>query len=477
MSDSGFPLPSRDAQEYPPGPPWLAPPLNSQCEPGSNTSLALAVLSEKIRTGVLQPIELMERIVAQAAAATGAKGVALALRRRSGEVVCCAAYGDMSPPPGTILSEGSGFTGECLRNRALMICEDAERDARVDRAACRRLGVASIVAAPIEDQGSAVGVLEALSDQQAAFSKKHIEALLTLACLAKSAITPLNPDTGHFTTQDVPPPPVVPEPAHQVSSKLGSLRVPDFLEKLEDVASWPERVPRRIRWAMACGVAAAVLLAVFATALLFWMWRHNSDAVMGKAEQPKPQPIVSAKPSAGTFLPSLASVVRHREHSARQPLVVKASSVEKLANGEAGALASSDRRSSISLNDNARAPDPFTPLKASDATELKTLLSSPERLPAPALPTSEGVTPARLKHEVEPVYPTEARRMRIEGPVVLRAAIDADGRVSSIGLIKGSPVLAQAAMAAVRQWRYLPSELNHHPTPSTTDITIVFHLE
>jgi TonB family protein len=60
---------------------------------------------------------------------------------------------------------------------------------------------------------------------------------------------------------------------------------------------------------------------------------------------------------------------------------------------------------------------------------------------------------------------------------VLRAAIDEAGNVKSVGVVNGNPILANAAMAAVRQWRYAPSELNHRPAASTTDVTIVFHLQ
>jgi TonB family protein len=78
---------------------------------------------------------------------------------------------------------------------------------------------------------------------------------------------------------------------------------------------------------------------------------------------------------------------------------------------------------------------------------------------------------------VEPVYPADAKRLRIEGPVVLRATIDETGSVKSVGLVNGNPLLANAALTAVRQWHYMPSELNHHAMASTTDITIIFRLQ
>src|SRR5690242_11549277 len=184
---SGITLPSRDAQEYSSGRAWTSLSPEQTDAANSKASLALTILSEKIKSGAMRRTELMQRIAAQALTATAAKGVALALRSHpGGPVVCCASEGDMAPPPGTPLDESSGFTAECLRKGSFIVCEDAETDARVDQVACARLGVRSIVAVPVESDGATVGVLEALSDQRAAFSKQHIEVLLTLACFAKS---------------------------------------------------------------------------------------------------------------------------------------------------------------------------------------------------------------------------------------------------------------------------------------------------
>lgn len=477
MSNSGFPLLSRDVQEFHLGPPWQQPPLDQSGDPGSTASLALAVLSEKIKSGALQPTELMQRIVAQASAATGARGVALALRRNpAGMVVCCAATGDMAPPPGTALDERSGFTAECLRNGVVMICDDSRTDARVDQVACARLGVRSIVAAPVADEGSTLGVLEALSDQPSAFSKQHIEILLTLACFAKSAITPTDGDVRQTSPVDfVVTPDAVADPAP--SWEQDAPREPGLREMIADSRTW--RLPRQVRLALVCGVAAALLLALVATAVFVWMWGHRSAAEVSKATRPQPQHAAVAKPPA-----AIATSVLLREPQAhkrdgqteRKPLVVKASPLESPAGPEPEAATANTRKLTPDA-DNEVAPAAITSLATEGNAELKSVLSSPERLPSPALATSEGFTPARLEHRVTPVYPPEAKRLRIEGPVVLRLTIDEQGRVASIGSVQGSPILARAALTAVRLWRYQPSELNHRPTSSTTDVTIVFRLD
>ncbi|HVO62549.1 MAG TPA: TonB family protein [Terriglobales bacterium] len=474
---SGIPLPSRDAQEFSPGRPWTALPSEQTDATNAKASLALAILSEKIKSGAMRRTELMQRIAAQALTATAAKGVALALRSYpGGPVVCCASEGDMAPPPGTPLDESSGFTAECLRKGTFIVCEDAETDPRVDRVACACLGVRSIVAVPVENEGATVGVLEALSDQQAAFSKQHIEVLLTLACFTKSVVVAPEAEAHVPAAQSHLATPAF--GAETVPVQAEAILEPDLFAKIEDNRIWSGKVPRRVRLAIVGGVAAALLLALFATAILLWMWRQNANTELGKTAQPQPsQQVYSKPPAAGGRAPSLhGSPVRLRTDGERKSVLSKASAVERLATAEPARAAGEPAPVSAPEED-AVAPAPFTPLGTPSGAELNHVLSSGETLPTAAVPTSQGATPARLQHRVEPVYPADAKRLRIEGPVVLRATIDDAGNVKSVRLVNGNPLLANAALAAVRQWHYAPSELNHRPTASTTDITIMFRLQ
>jgi TonB family protein len=417
----------------------------------------------------------MKRIVAQAIAATAAKGVALALRAGpDAPVVCCASEGDMAPPPGTPLDESSGFTAECVKKGAFIVCEDSETDTRVDRFVCARLGVRSIVAIPVENEGATVGILEALSDQQAAFTKQHIEVLLTLACFAKSVVKAPEARSHAEFVRTGSAAVVLEAPAPRQGDALLDH---DWLAKIEDGRGWSERVPRRIRLAIAGGVAAALLLALFATAILLWMWRQNG-AEVGTAAKPQSQQAFGSKPSPGLGAsPSpRGSITRSRNDSERKSVVLKASAVEKIET-TGPRLVPGATPSMRTADADVAAPDAFTPISQEHTAEVTTALASPASLPAVTVPTSQGVIPARLRHRVEPAYPADARRLRIEGEVVLRAAIDEAGNVKSVGVVNGNPILANAAMAAVRQWRYAPSELNHRPAASTTDVTIVFHLQ
>ena len=86
------------------------------------------------------------------------------------------------------------------------------------------------------------------------------------------------------------------------------------------------------------------------------------------------------------------------------------------------------------------------------------------------------VAEGNLVHDVTPEYPPEAGRARIEGTVVLQAVIGKDGSVEDVQVKSGLPVLAQAAINAVRQWRYRPYLLNGEPIEVDTQITINFTL-
>jgi protein TonB len=89
---------------------------------------------------------------------------------------------------------------------------------------------------------------------------------------------------------------------------------------------------------------------------------------------------------------------------------------------------------------------------------------------------SEGVLQAQLISRVEPRYPPLAVQTRTEGEVRLHAIINRDGRITSLDVISGHPLLVKAALDAVRQWRYRPMMLNGEPVEVETSITVIFRL-
>ena len=99
----------------------------------------------------------------------------------------------------------------------------------------------------------------------------------------------------------------------------------------------------------------------------------------------------------------------------------------------------------------------------------------PPKAAAPARIKQGGnVTAASLITQTRPVYPALARQARIAGNVVLHAIIDKDGKVAQLEVVTGHPLLVQAALDAVKQWRYKPTQLNGDPVEVDTTITVTF---
>lgn len=85
--------------------------------------------------------------------------------------------------------------------------------------------------------------------------------------------------------------------------------------------------------------------------------------------------------------------------------------------------------------------------------------------------------PPRKLVDARPAYPESARAARIAGTVVLEAVIDKSGRIDDVRVLRSVPLLDQAAVDAVRQWRYTPSTLRGQPVAVLVTITVNFTLQ
>jgi protein TonB len=109
---------------------------------------------------------------------------------------------------------------------------------------------------------------------------------------------------------------------------------------------------------------------------------------------------------------------------------------------------------------------------------------APVALPPPPKPVKRdpikvggNVQESKLIRRVEPVYPELAKRARVQGRVVLVVTVDEEGSVSDIRVSSGHPLLDEAALTAVRQWRYSPTLLNGEPVPVIATVTVIFNLK
>ena len=122
---------------------------------------------------------------------------------------------------------------------------------------------------------------------------------------------------------------------------------------------------------------------------------------------------------------------------------------------------------------------PDTPVSASSSVAVSSRLY----IPVPAAAGTPGsqqragnVQIGRLESRAEIVYPPDAEAQRVEGIVKLHVAIGADGTIQSAAPMSGAPLLAAAALDAVRQWRYKPTTMDGSPIETEADITVVFRL-
>ncbi len=96
------------------------------------------------------------------------------------------------------------------------------------------------------------------------------------------------------------------------------------------------------------------------------------------------------------------------------------------------------------------------------------------QLPRWAAPVNGRV--AKLIRRVQPIYPRLARQARVSGVVRLRAVISGAGVIEKLEVLRGHPLLVQAALEAVAQWRYAPTLLNGQPVAVITEIDVRFVL-
>jgi protein TonB len=104
-------------------------------------------------------------------------------------------------------------------------------------------------------------------------------------------------------------------------------------------------------------------------------------------------------------------------------------------------------------------------------------LPSEPAAPAPRVVRIGGkVTAPKLMHTVRPEYPILAAQARLKGIVILEARVGVDGRVKEVKSLRGPVILVDAAIEAVKQWRYVPLLLNGQPVEFILTVTINFNL-
>jgi TonB family protein len=432
-----------------------------------------SALRDAIASGTSNLDVILGAIAEAAQALTLASGTALAMQR-DGQVVCLGRSGETAPELGARLSIDSGISGECLRTGRTLRCDDTQKDYRADREVCRKMGLRSIAAVPLRGRHGIVGVLEAFSTRPGAFAEEHMNCLARLAELA---------ETAHARQRTA-----------QVSVAIETPETHSRLRAVSDVLLLGGRKVaahlgegKRRYWTVAATLA---LLLVSVVAWKTWRKPPSAAATGGQSAQSAGPAVTSAsavgadlawKPSPARPLSSNRSAATPEVQpsaKAEVPDVLSDTETSPVPSAKGQDLTAADtiKRAITTDSDSETTEAPQLSASNLDNRKIGTLLSVPASLPKLGPPISQGVTAGTLEHQVTPTYPRQALPLRIEGPVVLDATVSENGLLENVKVVSGHALLAQAAIEAVRQWRYRPYLLNGKPVRMQTKITVNFKM-
>jgi protein TonB len=252
------------------------------------------------------------------------------------------------------------------------------------------------------------------------------------------------------------------------------------------------------------GLAAAVVLLAAGG---FWYFRQNNLATTAPTAQASSAPVAS-EPVAATPSPAASTTPSRPAPSAAPPSSNSTNSApertsapppvtptpvpvesrreaaphnsapaeepaKKPALGEVRLAAPVVRRSRAGQ----ASGEPLPTVDASAANSGADVLAGVARQKGPAVPVGGDVKPAQLLKSVPPLYPQMARSQHVTGNVMLDALINVDGNVAQVKVISGPPVLHQAALEAVKQWKYSPAQLNGNATASHLTVMVQFRTQ
>jgi GAF domain-containing protein len=151
--------------------------------PGEDGGQSLAEMAQRDLDAALQLLADRAQYI------TGASGAAIALRRDGmADMLCRASTGTNAPELGALLSTEFGLSGESVRTKRALRCDDAERDARVNHEVCRQLGIASVVVMPVVNDDQVLGVFELFSGKANAFGERDLSAIQRLSQMVETAV-------------------------------------------------------------------------------------------------------------------------------------------------------------------------------------------------------------------------------------------------------------------------------------------------
>ncbi len=439
---------------------------------------------------------VLNQIVEHACVATGATGAAVILERE-GDMVCRASSGANAPELGARLDSENGLTAECIRTRRPQRCDDALYDPLANAEASRYLGVRSVMVLPLLTRGRLAGVLEVFSSLPASFSDrdertlqvlgyrilKDLETSERLSAVTESLTDPTN--IGADSELGIDESRIVTGPAPSVETPVEDLRnvfvnVDRTLVDDPGASAAPTAVktPKNgmsaltASLATACVTCALLIVSVVAIRLAvsrnLARMRQNAYSVARQSETQ-----TNARPQSALQVQSAAQE-RNSQTSLPAAPGTNADSTEskQVPPGSAG-ITPSVPLGGLVVFENGREVFRMLPGGAGPHAPIQ---KASEIEPVNVAELSPQAAQSSLLYRVEPEYPEEARQQRIQGPVVLEVRIGRDGVVQDATIVSGAGILGEAAVAAVKQWKFKPHLVQGQPVPMQTRITLDFRM-
>lgn len=401
---------------------------------------------------------LLNELVEQACLTTGATGAAVALAQGD-EMICRASCGG-APELGAALETNSGLSGACVRTHRIQRCDDALVDPTADAEVARQLRIRSIVVLPLMRADTLIGVVEVFSERQAAFVDRDLQTLEALAQRIVRSVHAQQSSPAESAT------PVAEEEVRdrdplELGMNQSAVEAPRMTPFDMDVALPTTTASPRSNWATT--LMGVILLAgglLMMTVLAIRMGWLSTSTGQSASRATTLSPASSSQTGTDTRAPLLKP---------KRPAIAAPRSKDAEAATQEGDLRVYENGKEIF-----RLPSDSESISPS-ASEGKVSGDSAMRS-ASIVEVAPDTAEASLVNRVEPHYPEQALARRIQGPVILDVHINREGYVVEINLVKGDPLLADAAATAVRQWKFKPHTVNGRLAEMQTQITLNFIL-
>lgn len=384
---------------------------------------------------------ILNDVVEEARQITLASGAAIALGYGA-EMVCRARAGGTVPDLGVAIDVHKGLSGLCIQSRQIQICTDVVGDGRVNEAASQQLGIRAILVLPLLAGDELLGILELFSPRPHAFGERDVQAVRPLCERAVETVL----QARQLTTKTAFP-----------ESERGAVH--EQPAAMFEAAQGPPNDGHLTTILIFSLVVVAVVLG--------WVLGYSGWM---KSRRPTPQSSINVDTSKADTSVAKAAPANSN------PVTTNASETNA---PEADRRTEPDSTNADPVRKKTIAPGSLTVYQdgkvifhmppTRTGTEAGAQAASPAKIPAEEA--------ARyLVYSVEPEYPANLRAHGVQGDVTLDVIVDRSGAVQQLSVVQGQPLLSDAAIEAVRKWRFKPYAPNGVPEEFETKITVHFSL-